>query len=130
MSGGSGLPSGAQMRAEVDAGLAAMQSVAQSAAEQMVRGLANGVSYIALEEWTMQARDPPWPSRGLRAAQGGAGDAVHTCGAGLAGCERPLKRRCRARRTPLRTRRHLLRAPAHPQQLPARCIAAFGATLR
>jgi hypothetical protein len=28
----------------------------QSATESMVRGFANGVSFIALEEWTMQAR--------------------------------------------------------------------------
>ena len=56
--GNGGLPSGAQVRAEMEAGLDVAQRAMQSAAESMVRGLANGVSYIALEEWTMQARAP------------------------------------------------------------------------
>ena len=54
-----GLPSGAQVRAELEAGMAAMQGAMQLGAESLVRSLANGVSYIALEEWTMQARAPP-----------------------------------------------------------------------
>jgi hypothetical protein len=48
------------LRSEVEAGMDAMSSAMQSAAEHMVRGLANGVSYIALEEWTMQARARAW----------------------------------------------------------------------
>ena len=45
-------------RADMERGMKeaaqAASSAVQSATESMVRGLANGVSYIALEEWTMQ----------------------------------------------------------------------------
>jgi len=44
----------ADMEQSVEAAAATASAAAQSAAEAMVRGLANGVSYIALEEWTMQ----------------------------------------------------------------------------
>jgi hypothetical protein len=45
-------------RADMERGMKdaaqAAGSAVQAATESMVRGLANGVSYIALEEWTMQ----------------------------------------------------------------------------
>ena len=44
----------ADMEHNVEVAAAAASAAAQSAAEAMVRGLANGVSYIALDEWTMQ----------------------------------------------------------------------------
>ena len=47
-------PTRADMEHNVEVAAAAASAAAQSAAEAMVRGLANGVSYIALDEWTMQ----------------------------------------------------------------------------
>lgn len=50
------VPSREEMERSVKEVAEAAHATLQSATESMVRGFANGVSFIALEEWTMQAR--------------------------------------------------------------------------